>query len=246
MLFWLLCSFCTILEVLRNIDKENYFDSLIISEATKTKLRIEMTAGCQANIQHMPNSIDIMHWTAWKNFRFNAIPNQLKLNEFNCNGQIASPLKLLFETWRKIKIDCYSEGIKFLEKLRQNFSREGFPFRIFDWNILWNFRRSRSFVSKTYRKKFTSCGKLSLPMNSICSRIMLCCQFCGNLFKTQRFLNNHQQNIIKTAIFFQCGKCAAQFTQSCNLFRHLSLQTFTDVFSALYFLLWKSHSMITS
>ena len=49
------------------------------------------------------------------------------------------------------------------------------------------------------------------------------------LFKTQRFRNNHlrtkhQQNIIKTAIFFQCGECAAQFTKRCNLIRHLSNQ----------------------
>ena len=66
-------------------------------------------------------------------------------------------------------------------------------------------------------------------MNSTCSRIMLCCEICGNLFKTQRFLNNHlrtkhQQNIIKTAIFFQCGECAAQLTESCNLIRHLRNQ----------------------
>ena len=66
-------------------------------------------------------------------------------------------------------------------------------------------------------------------MNSNCSGIMLCCEICGNLFKTQRFLNNHlrtkhQQNIIKTAIFFQCGECAVQFTKSCNLIRHLRNQ----------------------
>ena len=66
-------------------------------------------------------------------------------------------------------------------------------------------------------------------MKSICSRIMLCCEICGNLFKTQHFLNNqlrtkHQQNIIKTAIFFQCGECAAQFTKNCNLIRHLRNQ----------------------
>ena len=34
-LFWLLCSFCTIKKVLQYIDKENFFDSPLTSETTK-------------------------------------------------------------------------------------------------------------------------------------------------------------------------------------------------------------------
>ena len=54
---------------------------------------------------------------------------------------------------------------------------------------------------------------------------MFSCQTC-NFFKTQVFLNNHlrikhQPDITKTAGSFQCGECGAQFTKSCNLFRHL-------------------------
>ena len=95
------------------------------------------------------------------------------------------------------------------------------------------------FVSKTLSKKIYFMWK-TLFMNSICSRIMLCCETCGNLFQTQRFLNNHfrtkhQQNIIKTAIFLQCGECAAQFTKSCNLIRHLRNQHESSNVHRFYF-----------
>ena len=55
--------------------------------------------------------------------------------------------------------------------------------------------------------------------------ILLSCETCGKMFKTQGFLNNdlrikHQLNIIKFAASFPCGECGAQFTKSKNLVRH--------------------------
>ena len=58
---------------------------------------------------------------------------------------------------------------------------------------------------------------------------MLSCETCGKIFKTQRFLNNHlrtkhKQNIIETAVSFQCGECAIQFNKSYHLLKHLKNQ----------------------
>ena len=58
---------------------------------------------------------------------------------------------------------------------------------------------------------------------------MLSCETYGKIFKTQRFLNNHlrtkhKQNIIKTAVFFQCGECAVQFNKRYNLLKPLKNQ----------------------
>ena len=58
---------------------------------------------------------------------------------------------------------------------------------------------------------------------------MFSSEICGEIFKTQRFLNKHlrtkhQQKIFRTVTSFQYGGRAAQFTKSCNLLQHLRNQ----------------------